>query len=234
MNLLHLMAVIALSLSAAGCTEMLQPAAESDAAPEASEPYTPEANEPTPRPASPTPASSPPSEPASPTPEAPVNETPAEEPAPPEPVPWEITEHVSVGWLAGAGAGGGDVPSQGRTDAEHCPDASFILPLDSQTLRVSIAGEPATPTPSAGTYVVTLHAPDGVVTEFDPAMADAPPEAGGGPENAERTFEMPPIGEWRIHVEPRGPAASHTYTVTLVAAGASITPPLAMGTTTTC
>lgn len=233
MNPVHLLLVVALSLSAAGCTEMLQPAAESEADPTPSEPYVPEATDPTPEPTPP--STEPESTPPSPTPEPQDNQTPAEEPArPPQPVPWEITEHVSVGWLAAAGAGGGDVPSQGQSDAAHCPDALFVLPVDSTTLRVHIAGEPATPTPSAGTYIVTLHAPDGVVTTFDPAMASAPVEAGGGPEHAERTFEAPPIGVWRIHVEPRGPAASHTYTVTLVAAGASITPPVAMGTTTTC
>lgn len=207
--------LVLVALLAAGCTnplaaepEPVAPAAVPDAP--AQEPST-EADPAAPA-AAPTPAqASPP--PAAP---SPAPSTPA--PPPAAPTPWELTGEARVGWLAAAGVGGAQAPSQGQADADHCPDATFFVPAGAKAMTLSISGQAASPD-GAGTYIVRVTSANGTAREM---TAEVDPASGGA--SAQLPVDAPAIGEWSLHAEPMGPAVQQVWTVSIAILGESVGP----------
>lgn len=212
--------LLVLTLLVAGCTT---PAATEDPVTPLGEddPLSDPTGEPTPPPSRPTPEPTPP--PSRPTPETPPAEPPA--PEPPALQPWTLAGEARLGWAAAVGAGGA-AAAQGTQDADRCADASFLVPAGATRLHVKLAGEPVDPNgPGAGTYRITLVAPDATAVAMQPATKDVP-EAEGA--TNEHVAEPPAVGEWKLHAEPIGPAVQQVWTLTIELAGESVEMPAAL------
>ena len=186
------------------------------------------------------PAPEPGEEPAPPAPDEPPPATPAPGPEPepeappaPEPRDWTVGAALTLGVVAGAGAGGtqGAPASVAQGDATHCPNGTFTVPAGATLLEVNVSGEHASAEgPGAGTFAVRLVSPSGRHVLLEPAR-DA---ATGTTENRLWRAEPPEVGEWRAFLEPLGPAANQAWTLTLAAHGRSVEAPALLAAAPAC
>lgn len=236
------LALLAAALLLAGCVNPLAPeddlqtASTEDAGAEAAPPADEAGATDAPAPSDPAPASEPassasaPSANVAPPPSAPVAPAP---PAPPEKKAWNLTEEARVGYAAALG--GPEVPTQGRGDADHCADATFLVPIGTTAIQFEVVPGSG-PEGGAGFLDVVIADPIGEETRFGqqttPGQVPPPAEEPEDPAGVE--IEDPLAGTWTIHAEAIGPAAMRTYTIAMFAEGESEVVPTTLAITPTC
>lgn len=232
--------LVPLALLLAGCTEdaNLANAAEEDPP---VDPW-PEGSPTPPTPTSPTPPTSSSPPPPTTSPPAPTTKPPTpDEPVAHQPIPWTLNASLTMGYVAGVGAGSAqeqspqEMPTNGVNDASHCADAAFTVPPEATAIVLVFSGAPIAaneddPASSgAGMFELRVTAPDG--TEEYVALPVPP-----GAETVSVSWTAPSAAEgaWNLHAYPVGPTANQVWSLAITVSGASLAPPTALAAATAC